>query len=228
MSGIKDPRWSKQFGDFGEQLVMYLIGRQKNMKVALVDHAGADLIASDLGNKDNRYAISVKSHTLNIKISENNVNIESKLYNFDEHSIKQLKSFAENFSLEPVVSIVIVQPQIPQDHPYWKTKLEKSKKSKGKYFEKHDKLVIDVFTFLLKDAEKMMNEGRRYCTPKNTKPGGFNFKFENLYFAELLADKRIDHTRLSFDSIEYMRLWDVENPIDLDATEELSWEDYES
>ncbi len=29
MSGIKDPRWSKQFGDFGEQLVMYLIGRQK-------------------------------------------------------------------------------------------------------------------------------------------------------------------------------------------------------
>lgn len=228
MSGIKDPRWSKQFGDFGEQLVMYLIGRQKNMKVALVDHAGADLIASDLGNKDNRYAISVKSHTLNIKISENNVNIESKLYNFDEHNIKQLKSFAENFSLEPVVSIVIVQPQIPQGHPYWKTKLEKSKKSKGKYFEKHDKLVIDVFTFLLKDAEKMMNEGRRYCTPKNTKPGGFNFKFENLYFAELLADKRIDHTRLSFDSIEYMRLWDVENPMDLDATEELSWEDYES
>lgn len=228
MSTIQYTRWSKQFGDFGEQLVMYLIGRQKNMKVALVDHAGADLIASDLGNKDNRYAISVKSHTLNIKISENNVNIESKLYNFDEHNIKQLKSFAENFSLEPVVSIVIVQPQIPQDHPYWKTKLEKSKKSKGKYFEKHDKLVIDVFTFLLKDAEKMMNEGRRYCTPKNTKPGGFNFKFENLYFAELLADKRIDHTRLSFDSIEYMRLWDVENPIDLDATEELSWEDYES
>lgn len=55
MSNRRDPRWSKQFGDFGEQLVMYLIGRQKNMKVALVDHAGADLIASDLGNKENRY-----------------------------------------------------------------------------------------------------------------------------------------------------------------------------
>ena len=50
MAEQKDPRWSKQFGDFGEQLVMYLIGRHKNMKVALVDHAGADLIASDLGN----------------------------------------------------------------------------------------------------------------------------------------------------------------------------------
>ena len=117
MSNRRDPRWSKQFGDFGEQLVMYLIGRQKNMKVAFVDHAGADLIASDLGNKENRYAISVKSHTLNIKISENDVNVESKLYNFDEHNIKQLKSFAENFALKPVVSIVIVQPEIPQDHP---------------------------------------------------------------------------------------------------------------
>ena len=96
MSNRRDPRWSKQFGDFGEQLVMYLIGRQKNMKVALVDHAGADLIASDLGNKENRYAISVKSHTLNIKISENDVNVESKLYNFDEHNIKQLKSLHLN------------------------------------------------------------------------------------------------------------------------------------
>ena len=54
MAEKKDPRWSKQFGDFGEQLVMYLIGRHKNMKVALVDHAGADLIASDLGHPENR------------------------------------------------------------------------------------------------------------------------------------------------------------------------------
>ena len=228
MGNRRDPRWSKQFGDFGEQLVMYLIGRQKNMKVALVDHAGADLIASDLGNKNNRYAISVKSHTLNVKISENKVSVESKLYNFDEHNIRQLKNFAENFSLQPVVSIVIVQPAIPQEHPYWKAKLEKYKRNEGKYFEKHDKLVIDVFTFLLEDAEKMMNEGKRYCTPKNTNPGGFNFKFENLYFEELIADKRIDHTRLSFDSIDYMRLWDVENPMDLNAAEELSWEDYDS
>ena len=29
MGNRKDPRWAKQFGDFGEQLVMYLIGRQK-------------------------------------------------------------------------------------------------------------------------------------------------------------------------------------------------------
>ena len=34
MSGIRDPRWSKQFGDFGEQVVLYLIGTQKNMKDA--------------------------------------------------------------------------------------------------------------------------------------------------------------------------------------------------
>jgi|GEM_PF-911274 hypothetical protein len=227
MDNKKDPRWSKQFGDFGEQLVMYLIGRQKNIKVALVDHAGADLIASDLENKNNRYAISVKSHTLNINVNENNVSTESKLYNFGDHNIRQLKNFAENFELEPVVSIVIVQPEIPQDNPYWKIKSEKHK-NKEKYFEKHDKLVIDIFTFLLSDAEKMIEEGRRYCTHKTTNPGGFNFKFENLYFEELLADKRIDHTRMSFDSIKYERLWDIEHPMESNAKEELSWEDYES
>lgn len=221
MSKNKDPRWSKQFGDFGEQLIMYLIGRQKNMKVALVDHAGADIIASDLGNKNNRYAISVKSHTLNIKINDNEIKIESKLFNFDEHNIKELRAFAENFDLKPVVSIVIVQPEIPQDHPYWIAKLEKSK---NKYFEKHDKLVIDTFTFLLDDAEEMIKEGKRYCTYKNSSPGGFNFKFENLYFEELLADKRIDHTRLSFDTLDYLRLWNIKNPMDINAEDNLFWE----
>lgn len=95
MNDTKDPRWPKQFGDFGEHLVMYLIGMQKNMKVALVDHAGADLIASDLNSKDSnkeikRYAISVKSHTLNIKESEkkDSVSVESKLYNFKEGDIE--------------------------------------------------------------------------------------------------------------------------------------------
>ena len=222
MNTNRDPRWSKQFGDFGEQLVMYLIGRQKNMKVALVDHAGADLIASDLGNKNNRYAISVKSHTLNIKVEEEKIGIESKLYNFDAHNIEQLKNFAENFSLEPVVSIVIVQPEIPQDHPVWREKL---KNNKNEYFEKHDKLVIDVFTFLLKDAEDMIKEGKRYCTPRKGAPGGFNFKFENAYFKDVLADKRIDHTRLSFNTIEYKRVWDAENPMDLSSPEELNWEE---
>lgn len=223
MGNRKDPRWAKQFGDFGEQLVMYLIGRQKKMKVALVDHAGADLIASDLGNRDNRYAISVKSHTLNIQITEETINVESKLFNFDEHNIKQLQDFAENFALKPAISIVIVQPEIPQDHPFWKAKSEKYKKN-GKYFEKHDKLVIDVFTFLLKDAQNMIKEGKKYCTSNSKNPGGFNFKFENQYFEELLSDKRIDHTRLSFDSIEYTRLWDIDHPMDLNAAEKLCLE----
>ena len=60
-------------------------------------------------------------------------------------------------------------------------------------------------------------EGERYCTPQNAYPGGFNFKFENPYFEELLSDKRIDHTRLSFDSIEHMRKWDADNPMDLNV-----------
>ncbi len=215
----KDPRWSKQFGDFGEQLIMYIIGRHKNMKVAFVDHAGADLIASDLGNKNNRYAISVKSKTLSITTDEENkIRIESKLYKFTEHDIRELKNFADNFDLKPVVSIVIVQPEILQTHPDWQKRL---RNNSNRYFEKHDKLVIDTFTFLLEDAFAMINEDKQYCSP--TGSGGFNFKFENLYFEEVLADKRIDHTRLSFDALDYLRRWDVLNPMDINAEDTLPW-----
>ena len=98
------------------------------MKVALVDHAGADLIASDLGNKNNRYAISVKSHTLNIAIDNTKIESESKLYNFDQHNIDELRSFAKSFDLKPVVSFVIAQPEIPQDHPEWQKKISKKYK----------------------------------------------------------------------------------------------------
>ena len=220
MSNSKDPRWSKQFGDFGEQLVMYLVGRHKNMKVACVDHAGADLIASDLGNENNRYAISVKSKTLNIKTDEDKIEVESKLYNFDKHNITELENFSKNFKLKPVVSIVIVQPEILQTHPEWQKRL---KRNNNRYFEKHDKLVIDVFTFLLNDAFRMIEEGKRYCTEQNKSPWGFNFKFENLYFEEMLADKRIDHTRLSFDALDYERRWDTSNPMDIHAEDILPW-----
>lgn len=119
----KDPRWSKQFGDFGEQLVMYVIGQQKGMKVALVDHAGADLIASDLGKQHNRYAISVKSHQLNVVFDEKHrVVLESKLYNFNAKNIKLLKEFSENFDLKPTVALVMVEPLVAQDNENWQTR----------------------------------------------------------------------------------------------------------
>lgn len=40
-------RLPKQLGDFGEQLVMFIIGRLYKHRVAYVDHVGADLIATD-------------------------------------------------------------------------------------------------------------------------------------------------------------------------------------
>lgn len=42
----KDKRWAKQFGDFAENLTMYVLGQLKNMSVALIDHVGADIIAA--------------------------------------------------------------------------------------------------------------------------------------------------------------------------------------
>lgn len=54
-------RLEKQLGDLGEQLIMTLLGRIAGYGVAYVDHECADLIATDLNNKNERYAISVKS-----------------------------------------------------------------------------------------------------------------------------------------------------------------------
>ena len=53
----KDDRWAKQFGDFAECLVMHVFGQLKNMSVALIDHVGADVIASTRDGKELRYAI---------------------------------------------------------------------------------------------------------------------------------------------------------------------------
>ncbi len=54
----KAGRLPKQFGDFGENMVMWWLGRFFNYNVALVDHEGADIIAH---NTNEKLAISVKS-----------------------------------------------------------------------------------------------------------------------------------------------------------------------
>ncbi len=96
----KDLRLPKQLGDFGEQLVMFIIGRLYGYRVAYVDHVGADLIATDCEN--NKYAISVKSRV----IPEN----EGKAQHFDENNQVKLRDFAESFGLIPAVAFVFVEP----------------------------------------------------------------------------------------------------------------------
>ena len=92
-----DERLPKQFGDFAETLVMYVLGKHKGMRVALVDHVGADIIAV---NKERtaRYAISVKGR--------NFPKSESKGMQFDRHNLDMLRDFAESFALIPVVAFV--------------------------------------------------------------------------------------------------------------------------
>ena len=218
MITMNDPRWPKQLGDFGEQLVMYVIGRQKNMKVALVDHAGADIIASDLNNKNNRYAISVKSHAVGVKISNGKVMMESKAYPFDGHNVDELSKFADAFALRPAVSMVIVQPIVDQSCDDWNIRKRRAENAKT-YFEPHEQLVIDVFTFSLEDAQTIINESKPYITA-NKRYGGFNFKFENRYFNELTHDKRIDHVRLRFDPFSNIREWDQQHPMNTNAVQQ--------
>lgn len=102
----KDLRWAKQFGDFAENLTMYVLGQLSDMSVALIDHVGADVILSKRGEdsqKDNtskRYAISVKGRNI--------PPTESKSFNFSQGNIDKLTETAATFGMIPAVSFVFV------------------------------------------------------------------------------------------------------------------------
>ena len=92
-----DRRLPKQYGDFGEALVMLVLGRHKRMKVALVDHTGADIIAT-AADGSARYAVSVKSRNFSPR--------ENKGYEFSRHNITMLQEFSDAFGLTPAVAFV--------------------------------------------------------------------------------------------------------------------------
>ena len=93
----EDERLSKQLGDFGEQLVMFIIGRLYEHRVAYVDHVGADLIATDKDQK--KYAISVKSRVFTT---------DGPQQPFDENQQDKLRDFADSFGLIPTVAFVCI------------------------------------------------------------------------------------------------------------------------
>ena len=96
----RDDRWAQQFGDFAENLTMYVLGQLSNMSVALIDHVGADVIASKRSDTSVRYAISVKGR--------NFPSTESKSFNFTQNNIDKLTETAQTFGMIPAVSFVFV------------------------------------------------------------------------------------------------------------------------
>ena len=88
-------RLPQQFGKFGECLVMFWLGRTLNYTVALVDHEGADIIASG----DKRYAVSVKSRTFDNR---------NERIAFDNDNQKKLRNFADKFGCVPAIAFVFV------------------------------------------------------------------------------------------------------------------------
>ena len=97
MNAQKDQRLSKQLGDFGEHLVMFLIGRLYNHRVAYVDHVRADLIVTDKEGK--KYAISVKSRVFSS---------DGPQHEFNKEQQNKLEEFARDFDLIPTVAFVSI------------------------------------------------------------------------------------------------------------------------
>ncbi len=89
---------AKQLGDFGEQLVMFLLGRLYKSNVAYVDYVGADLIAQAPG-EEKGHAISVKSRVFTT---------DGPQQPFDASQQEKLRTFAETFGLTPRVAFVCI------------------------------------------------------------------------------------------------------------------------
>lgn len=90
-------RTAKQLGDFGEQLVMFLIGRLYRNRVVFVDYVGADLIAKLPNEKG--HAISVKSRVFTT---------DGPQQPFDSNQQDKLEEFAKTFDLIPTVAFVCI------------------------------------------------------------------------------------------------------------------------
>lgn len=93
----------RNFGRQAEFIVMYLLER-RGFKVAHVDHAGADLIASDATHRDAQYAISVKARNLSKG--------ESKSFGLTVKDESHLREFSHAFGLVPAVAWLITDPRL--------------------------------------------------------------------------------------------------------------------
>lgn len=174
-----DERLPKQFGDFGECLVMYILGRYKKMRVALVDHVGADLIATDR-EKNRRYAISVKGR--------NFPDEESKTFCFDHHNIDLLSDFADSFAMIATVAFVFVDNMEADENGLTNRK-------------------IRIFILTLEKIKELAVDPA--CDFVSEVQGGYNFKFIKGKNKDLLGEiKRdakkygIDYTELNFSALE--------------------------
>ena len=202
----RDPRRAKQYGDFGESLVMHLLVSYRGMKVAVVDHAGADLIASDphmVGKPERRLAISVKSRNLNLSPTGG---LESRLYHFDQRNVDHLRGFADSFGLAPAVALVMTLPPAADLR-----RLEKSRKRAkelGAYFLGPRETSVSAI-FIVK-LDEMLDLASSPHPPRfvgANRKGGFNFKFEESYFAEIVAHPAVDFSEFVLSRVPDGPLW---------------------
>ena len=93
-------RWPKQFGDFAEELVMYMLGGMMGMSVALIDHVGADIIAAEKDGQKRKYAISVKGR--------NFPDNETRSKGFGKGDQDKLRKVSTTFDMKAAVAFVFV------------------------------------------------------------------------------------------------------------------------
>lgn len=177
MLNTRDERLSKQLGDFGESLVMFLVGQLYAHKVAMVDHVGADIIATNrkTGDERKRYAISVKTRCFKT---------DGPQFEFDKDQQIKLEDFAREFGdngdrknqMIPTVAFVCIDD-----------------------IRKNADVNIDVYLIELEDFRKMAEDGVKGITATGAKNEKLHFSNAKSNQKTLQNHKLINHHRLTLN-----------------------------
>lgn len=167
---------SGQNGTFGEHLVMFQLGIYKNMSIAHVDYVGADLIAINLDNPDEKIAISVKTRRIGKTES-----LSCSL--FTDNDEKHLSAFSNDMKMQPMVAYVLsVQNEANSDE------------------------TVHTFIFTLDDLCRMKDDiSIKYVnqfikTKDNKKIYGTRFSFGPEHIEEILSNPEISHIQMDINA----------------------------
>lgn len=159
---------------YTNQFILFYLGHSKKMKVAYIDHVGADLIATELRGLKRKIAVSVKGRIFK--------DISDKAFRFDMDNQKKLRKTTKDFGNDyiPVISFVAVDNV--GDNTVIRIIIG----------------VLDQFIKLQNDKTcDFVTDG--YSTiDEETKIDGFNFHIAEKYISKIKACNCLEYTELIF------------------------------
>lgn len=94
---LDEEMYSIQQGSFGERYIIWR-ARDYGMRAYAINTVGVDVVLQEIGNKNNKYAVSIKTFSKKIKDG----------YEFEAKNVEHLKEYSSKWRMTPLVSLVFI------------------------------------------------------------------------------------------------------------------------